>query len=419
MSGGLPTEFRIWRRGLNTTANGYDVLFDAKAAKAVMAAYAKHGAEIMIDLEHLSLDDSAPNYDPDARGWCRLELRNGELWATDVRWTPDGERRLGADKTQRYFSPAFALDDESRPIRLFNIALVAMPGTDNLEALVAASERVTMGKITFAELRFVKRVTARLSALKFRPDSIIRTLAEGEEGGDSGGEVAGVDIAALADFLGISVDPAQDPAGFVKELLAKLDEISGKVRGAEEAAPAAEAETVSEEPKEEVAAAKAIMRVVGAKTATDALITVTEWRQLALEHEKNLKKLADERAALDATKRRSLTARLVTCGAELPSTAWADEAKTKPAKHLAVQTLEELEQRCLSYEAVRGQNGPKTPDRQVAGDAGAVETITIDGVRVELSAEEVKRCKAKGADLEAYARIKARQGRTAPVKLEG
>lgn len=40
------------------------------------------------------------------------------------------------------------------------------------------------------------------------------------------GEAAGVDIAKLAKFLAIDINPGSDPAGFIKSLLAKLDEIS-------------------------------------------------------------------------------------------------------------------------------------------------------------------------------------------------
>lgn len=137
---GPPEEFRIFVAGQNETRKG-PVLFDAEAARLVMAAYEAHGVDLMIDLEHLSLDDSARNFDPDARGWCQLEVRNGELWAVNVRWTPDGELRL-KEKRQRYISPAFAREKKTgRAIELVNIAITAMPATDHLEALVAASAR--------------------------------------------------------------------------------------------------------------------------------------------------------------------------------------------------------------------------------------------------------------------------------------
>lgn len=71
-------------------------------------------------------------------------------------------------------------------------------------------------------------------------------------------EAAGVDIAALAEFLGIATDPAADPVGFVAELKTKLDEVSAKLGMAE--APAAEEPVASqdempmEEEEEEVVA---------------------------------------------------------------------------------------------------------------------------------------------------------------------
>ena len=53
-------------------------------------------------------------------------------------------------------------------------------------------------------------------------------------------EPAGVDIAALADFLGITADPASDPLGFVKELQDKITEIQSKLGGTSASPPPAE-----------------------------------------------------------------------------------------------------------------------------------------------------------------------------------
>lgn len=134
---GLPTAFRIFRAGWNATEHGR-FLFDEQAASTVMAHYRAHEADRMIDLEHLSLDDQCANYDPDARGWARLELRGGELWAVDVKWTADGETRLRS-KRQRYVSPAFAFSPDRRIKRIVNIAITALPATHGAMPLVAAS----------------------------------------------------------------------------------------------------------------------------------------------------------------------------------------------------------------------------------------------------------------------------------------
>jgi hypothetical protein len=91
-AGVLPTEFRIFKAGANVTSKG-TTIFDAKAAADVMRDYAEKGVDLMIDLEHHWSDNSAEARSDaaDARGWFKLEMRSGELWAVDVRW--DARRR--------------------------------------------------------------------------------------------------------------------------------------------------------------------------------------------------------------------------------------------------------------------------------------------------------------------------------------
>lgn len=134
-----PTEFRIFRAGENPSTKGV-VLFDADAARTVIAAWERWGNDLMIDLEHQSLDANASSREdaPDARGWCRLEVRDGELWAVDVRWNPDGERRI-RERRQRYVSPTFFYDDDGRVLEIVNIALCAMPATHDAQPLIAAT----------------------------------------------------------------------------------------------------------------------------------------------------------------------------------------------------------------------------------------------------------------------------------------
>lgn len=119
--------------------------FTPESAARIMATFAERGVDMMIDLEHetiLSAGKVASRPDAkDARGWYRLEMRAGELWAVDVRWTPDGERRL-AEKTQRYISPTFGVSTETLEIMdLVNCALTSDPATHDAPALVAASAR--------------------------------------------------------------------------------------------------------------------------------------------------------------------------------------------------------------------------------------------------------------------------------------
>lgn len=138
----LPTEFRVFRRGLNETSKG-SFIFDDEAAREVLAAYQREGVDQIIDLEHYSFDEEIEKTRADAkdaRGYYRLELRNGELWASGVSWAADGERRL-RERTQRYISPAFLYDKETRKFaRLLNCGLVSMPATYDAEPLVASRD---------------------------------------------------------------------------------------------------------------------------------------------------------------------------------------------------------------------------------------------------------------------------------------
>lgn len=134
-----PTEFRIFRRGENASDQGV-FLFDDLAAESVMQAWKRWGVDLAIDLNHQMLDaDSGSREDAaDARGWFGLEVRNGELWAVNVKWTEDGARRV-RDKLQRYISPAFQHDESNRVTEVLNVAIVAMPATFGPQQLIAAS----------------------------------------------------------------------------------------------------------------------------------------------------------------------------------------------------------------------------------------------------------------------------------------
>lgn len=395
--GSVPEEFLLFRAGLNPTRNGYAVLFDAKAASSCRAAYEAHGVELMVDLEHMSLDDSAPNWDPDARGWGALSIReDGSSWMAGVRWTPDGTLRL-TEQRQRYTSPVFAWEpvngDSSirRPLRILNVALCAMPATDHVPALVA-KEKDTMN-LTMKSAIGAAKYASKLSTV-LAPKEVLAKLAEG----DSSGAIAGVDIGELATFLEITENPGSDPAGFIKSLLTKLEEISGRLRG--DAPPTPPAETTEEKkPEESAAAAKMLLKLTGKTSLEDVALEVQDWRPIVLTHREASAKLAQDTKAIEATKRRALTARLVACKAETPATAWADEAKTEPAKHLAVLSLAELEARCVALEARAGGQGKLTP--AIPQDGGA------EGAP-ELSERELAICKQSNVTPEAYAAARKR-----------
>lgn len=159
-----PKEFRIFRSGVNRTEKG-DFTFDAKSARDIMEAFKKRGVDGQIDLEHLSNDDEHPNYDPDARGAYQLEMRGGDLWAVDVSWTPDGERRI-REKRQRYISPTFYVDKNKRITGLHNIAICANPATHNIAPLIAASKKsgltIAALAVEVSKMEELKKIAAQL-----------------------------------------------------------------------------------------------------------------------------------------------------------------------------------------------------------------------------------------------------------------
>src|SRR5229473_7756754 len=141
VSAGLPTEFRIFPAGSFETTKG-TFLFDAQAARKVMAAVADWGNDYCIDYGHSML--AFFNVDPakamKAAGWFKPQLKDGELWATDVQWTEDASKMLIA-REARYISPAFDFDREDRHItELVNCALTNIPAIKKQMRLVASRE---------------------------------------------------------------------------------------------------------------------------------------------------------------------------------------------------------------------------------------------------------------------------------------
>jgi len=132
-----PSEFRIFKRGVNSSVKG-DFLFDDQAAELVMAAYAEHGVELTIDYDHHTLLTGS-GVKAISAGWFGLELRDGDLWACNVRWTPAATAHLEAGE-YRYMSPLFNSDMQTGRIeKVLDVALTNTPALFDIDALVAAS----------------------------------------------------------------------------------------------------------------------------------------------------------------------------------------------------------------------------------------------------------------------------------------
>lgn len=137
----LPAEFRLFTAGTVRTTKGA-FIFDAEAADSCMKRQADYGNDLAIDYGHAMLGAKWAN-DPAlagaAAGWFRPDLRNGELWATQVSWTPKAAGMLMA-REYRYISPTFDVDEGGRVRSLLNCALTNIPATHNLNPLMASQD---------------------------------------------------------------------------------------------------------------------------------------------------------------------------------------------------------------------------------------------------------------------------------------
>lgn len=365
-----PTEFRIFQAGKNSTLKG-EFIFDAQAAAEVMAAYAAHGNDVMIDLEHLSLEspEASRNFDPDARGWCRLELRSGELWAVAVTWTPDGQERL-RDKRQRYISPAFGYDEARRITSVLNIAITAMPATDKLQPLVAANA------ITSED-----------------------------------GPMTPEQFAQIAEALGLGADAnVEDVLATIAAMVKKIqDAANGNAEAPAEEPPAeTEAPAVAAAPpvvaaSKVRAAVRTLARLTSKADLSEMVREVEAWRASHVELESKRASLAKDRETLEASERRRLTGDLVKLGFETPATAWSDDAGTKPAEPWASMPMEQLRARVAKLSKAKGI-APTTEPRPATSQRPSGETaVMVGGKTVMLTASEVAACESAKAKLEDYA----------------
>lgn len=410
-----PAEFRIFKRGVNPSVQG-PVLFDDEAAKRVMASYKEHGVDPIIDLEHLSLEDATQsrNYDPDARGSFKLELRDGELWAVAVHWTPDGKRRL-EEKTQRFYSPAFISekrDGETTPprvVRLISVGLVAQPALDDCRPLVAANQRKAIRKP--AALQQLQTFDASTD------QEMLPAIAEAF-GLDSGASLADVIQAAAAwvkemqDALngasdppppdggdstandGATGDPAAMRARFARTMVGKMSSV----------ATAMLARKPSD--KQLNAFRSTILRETGTDSTEEATNKITTWKKSHQDLGKEQERIATERAQLEATDRRNFIGELVKMGFETNGTAWAKGEDGLPKVGTPSAFFAELKLSTLRERVEAGREAKKSGKTTLLDDTDKTKPPTENATQVsvklfngekrviELSESELERQKA-------------------------
>lgn len=401
----LPSEFRLFTAGWNDTENGR-FLFDETAAQAVMSAYQAWGVDLMIDLEHQSLDVQPGAPDPtarDARGWCKLELRGGgELWAIGATWTPDGAARL-QNKTQRYVSPAFDVDPKTnRVTKMINIAITAIPATHNTPALVAASRR----KPRMNKTKLLNAIKlAQASGLD--PDLVVKALNAVEAGDlDAAMQILKSMIASAA---GASPDPGPDPDA-AGEPGSEGDGTQPTQDSAAPPPPAAKpgAPDDSDDPakKTEHKAMRVMLcSLAGKETFAEAVAEAEKWRVSHLTLETERQQLSAQRATIEAAERRALAIELVTIKAEFPSTVWADDKAVALKPRWLKMPIEELRQHVAEQKLARKSKTPAPELRPGALPAESTDA-DIDAQVAALTPMELRICKAQKCDPKEFVKLR-------------
>jgi phage I-like protein len=153
---GPPTEFMLFANGDTATLKGTFKCGEYACARVLSAMSAAGRDKLPIDYNHGQVSFMGASYDAGrAAGWFVPANRDGQLWATEVEWTPQGAKAL-ADREYRMFSPAFLTDDNRNVVELINVALTNLPATLRQTPLVtgefAGNEEETMDPILLALL---------------------------------------------------------------------------------------------------------------------------------------------------------------------------------------------------------------------------------------------------------------------------
>lgn len=135
--GAPPREFRLLNAGVTRTSKGDLKCDESHAAMCLSNEMLPDDGLLPLDYDHGMV--SFMGGEKKAAGWFKLTARNGELWATDVRYTPAAEKAL-RDREYRYFSPALYRDEDGYVTRMVNCALTCLPATIKQRPLVASEE---------------------------------------------------------------------------------------------------------------------------------------------------------------------------------------------------------------------------------------------------------------------------------------
>jgi phage I-like protein len=133
--GAPPREFKLLNNGVTRTSKGDLKCDESHATVCLSHEMLPEDGLLPLDYDHGMV--SFMGGEKKAAGWFKLSNRNGELWATDVKYTPAAEKAL-RDREYRYFSPALYRDEDGWVTRMVNCALTCLPATIKQRPLVAS-----------------------------------------------------------------------------------------------------------------------------------------------------------------------------------------------------------------------------------------------------------------------------------------
>jgi phage I-like protein len=136
--GSVPSELRLFQRGVNDYHDGDRILFDEESANSMMERYRARGIELMSDYEHQSLVRPPIEAPASSKKWTP-EVRSDGFYATDIKWTDRAKSMIAAGE-YRYYSIAAKVNPKTqRAVEIINFALTNNPAANHIAPLKAAS----------------------------------------------------------------------------------------------------------------------------------------------------------------------------------------------------------------------------------------------------------------------------------------
>jgi len=219
---------------------------------------------------------------------------------------------------------------------------------------------------------------------------LIETAASGDK------KAAPIAAAVLSELLGAAPaeepKPADPPADAPPPPAARLAPVT----------------VTGSEPDALLAFGRVALALLGKTDPGEGIAEIARRSALAVDLETREGALARDREVLELTERKALVANLVTLRAETPHTSGLALGTLVP--RLMSEPIAELRARVTAMTAARPAGAGARAVPAAAPSEGG-RTMVVQGKSVELTADEVRKCKAMGCEPEDYAALKlARDG---------